>query len=287
MSNETCYLITMDTGEQFLAHHGVQGMKWGKWNEETAARYAGGLKNPSKAKANAKYAAKTIGAGAAMLGAGSALGAATAGLGAGLAGSGALGSVIGSSTGVGAGMGAGIGGVYGALKGARTVAKLKRNAEIAEAEKRKQEKGQISLDDAKTRTEAKVNEVLENHKDSRTNQDWDRYSNQKPINSKGLGPGSYNKKEAVEKFGEHGNTYIRSNINTYEKLASEYNRDNKKDLYKVMDMEEKATSDRERLSYAGTKEQFAKAAGVQAAYRDWLNSGSQADFDDWYDYRMW
>jgi len=35
------YLITTDTGEQFLAHHGVQGMKWGKWNAETAARYAG------------------------------------------------------------------------------------------------------------------------------------------------------------------------------------------------------------------------------------------------------
>lgn len=36
------YLITMDSGEQFLAHHGVQGMKWGEWNPETAARYARG-----------------------------------------------------------------------------------------------------------------------------------------------------------------------------------------------------------------------------------------------------
>lgn len=34
------YLITMDTGEKFLAHYGVQGMKWGKWNTETQARYA-------------------------------------------------------------------------------------------------------------------------------------------------------------------------------------------------------------------------------------------------------
>lgn len=34
------YLITMDTGEQFIAHHGVKGMKWGKWNPETQARYA-------------------------------------------------------------------------------------------------------------------------------------------------------------------------------------------------------------------------------------------------------
>ncbi len=37
----TDYFITMDTGEQFLAHHGVKGMKWGKWNSETAARYSG------------------------------------------------------------------------------------------------------------------------------------------------------------------------------------------------------------------------------------------------------
>ncbi len=36
------YLITMDTGEQFLAHHGVKGMKWGQWNAETAERYSGG-----------------------------------------------------------------------------------------------------------------------------------------------------------------------------------------------------------------------------------------------------
>ena len=36
------YLVTMDTGERYLAHHGVKGMKWGKWNPETAARYAGG-----------------------------------------------------------------------------------------------------------------------------------------------------------------------------------------------------------------------------------------------------
>lgn len=26
----------------YLAHHGVKGMKWGVWNEETKARYAGG-----------------------------------------------------------------------------------------------------------------------------------------------------------------------------------------------------------------------------------------------------
>ena len=35
------YLVTMDTGERYLAHHGVKGMKWGKWNEETRYRYLG------------------------------------------------------------------------------------------------------------------------------------------------------------------------------------------------------------------------------------------------------
>lgn len=35
------YIVTMDTGERYLAHHGVKGMKWGVWNAETAARYNG------------------------------------------------------------------------------------------------------------------------------------------------------------------------------------------------------------------------------------------------------
>ena len=39
------YLITMDTGEQYLMHHGVKGMKWGEWNAETAARYSGTKRN--------------------------------------------------------------------------------------------------------------------------------------------------------------------------------------------------------------------------------------------------
>lgn len=33
------YLITFDDGSEALAHYGVLGMKWGKWNAETAARY--------------------------------------------------------------------------------------------------------------------------------------------------------------------------------------------------------------------------------------------------------
>ena len=38
------YLITLDTGDRYLLHHGTKGMHWGVWNEETAARYAGGKK---------------------------------------------------------------------------------------------------------------------------------------------------------------------------------------------------------------------------------------------------
>lgn len=34
------YLVTFDDGSSaFLAHHGVKGMKWGKWNKETRERY--------------------------------------------------------------------------------------------------------------------------------------------------------------------------------------------------------------------------------------------------------
>ena len=35
------YKITFEDGsEAYLAHHGVKGMKWGVWNEETRARYS-------------------------------------------------------------------------------------------------------------------------------------------------------------------------------------------------------------------------------------------------------
>jgi hypothetical protein len=36
--------------DEYLAHHGVLGMKWGVWNEETRARYMGGKGNDSKKK---------------------------------------------------------------------------------------------------------------------------------------------------------------------------------------------------------------------------------------------
>ena len=35
------FLITMDNGSQYLAHHGTKGMKWGVWNEETRRKYLG------------------------------------------------------------------------------------------------------------------------------------------------------------------------------------------------------------------------------------------------------
>ena len=35
------YMLTFEDGSDgYLAHHGVQGMKWGVWNAETRARYA-------------------------------------------------------------------------------------------------------------------------------------------------------------------------------------------------------------------------------------------------------
>lgn len=48
------FKVTFDDGsEAYLVHFGVQGMKWGVWNAETAARYAGG-----KSKRTLKYMSK-------------------------------------------------------------------------------------------------------------------------------------------------------------------------------------------------------------------------------------
>ncbi len=33
------FLVTIDDGSQFLAHHGTKGMKWGVWNDETKRKY--------------------------------------------------------------------------------------------------------------------------------------------------------------------------------------------------------------------------------------------------------
>ena len=48
------YLITIDTGDKYLVHHGTKGMKWGKWNAETAARYAGGTRSDRTVKFTSK-----------------------------------------------------------------------------------------------------------------------------------------------------------------------------------------------------------------------------------------
>lgn len=37
------YILTFEDGsDAYLSHHGVKGMKWGVWNEETKARHTGG-----------------------------------------------------------------------------------------------------------------------------------------------------------------------------------------------------------------------------------------------------
>ena len=37
------YLITFEDGsDAYLSHHGIKGMKWGVWNEETKQRYMAG-----------------------------------------------------------------------------------------------------------------------------------------------------------------------------------------------------------------------------------------------------
>lgn len=37
----TNYIVHFEDGSEFLAHYGVQGMKWGVWNEETRRRRSG------------------------------------------------------------------------------------------------------------------------------------------------------------------------------------------------------------------------------------------------------
>ena len=45
------YLISFDDGSSaFLAHHGVKGMKWGVWNDETKSKYGGGDSSAKGAK---------------------------------------------------------------------------------------------------------------------------------------------------------------------------------------------------------------------------------------------
>lgn len=51
------YLLTFEDGSEALTHHGVKGMKWGVWNEETRDRYSG-EKRPSLAESIADCASR-------------------------------------------------------------------------------------------------------------------------------------------------------------------------------------------------------------------------------------
>lgn len=49
------YLVSFEDGsEAYLEHHGIKGMKWGVWNEETRTRYTSGPGHRSITKANKK-----------------------------------------------------------------------------------------------------------------------------------------------------------------------------------------------------------------------------------------
>lgn len=45
------YHITMEDGSEYLAHHGVKGMHWGVWNDETRRKYLGPIGRPDNPKA--------------------------------------------------------------------------------------------------------------------------------------------------------------------------------------------------------------------------------------------
>lgn len=57
------YKLTFEDGSNgYLAHHGVKGMKWGVWNDETRARRLGSANNAKiKAKDNKKSDVLTFG----------------------------------------------------------------------------------------------------------------------------------------------------------------------------------------------------------------------------------
>lgn len=44
--------------DDFLNHHGIIGMKWGKWNEETRARYLGGKRRRASKTGNSSIGSK-------------------------------------------------------------------------------------------------------------------------------------------------------------------------------------------------------------------------------------
>lgn len=54
----TDYLVTFQDGSQRLAHHGVKGMHWGEWNDETRQKYLGGTGSSAKGDRLRKKAQK-------------------------------------------------------------------------------------------------------------------------------------------------------------------------------------------------------------------------------------
>lgn len=57
---EAGYLLSFEDGTYgYLAHHGIKGMKWGVWNDETRSRYTAGPGHRSITKANKKVDKKS------------------------------------------------------------------------------------------------------------------------------------------------------------------------------------------------------------------------------------
>lgn len=248
------YVFTFEDGsEGYLAHHGVKGMKWGVWNAETRARYSGGPRKPSVAKANLKFAAKMLGVGTAAAVAGGSF--STAG--------GLLGGPIGAS----AGMGAGIGGVLGATKQLRERAVKQRLAEIEQA---KINKGKNAVAEALT-GEQPAKSILELQKETlfRDNPDKGYVMTSEDLNRTftNLTP------EARKHYGLTAQKYA-VELGKYDPMS-------KKDRGKVEDIYDKNVANWEYDSDFGTQ----KSAMESRAKLDVSESWRRAmDKDDWHQY---
>lgn len=243
------YRFTFEDGSESLAHFGVKGMKWGVWNAETRARYSGGSRKPSVAKANLKFAAKMLGVGAATAVAGGSLSAA--------------GGLLGGPMGASAGMGAGIGGVLGATKQLRERASKQRLAEIEQAKINKEEKTVKNVLETTTQSSSNPRETLFRDNPSKggvkTSEDLRKY--------KGLTP------EARIHYGDTAKKYA-SELTRYDPMKKE-------DRIKVDEIHEKNVSAWEWNSDFGTQ----KNAMESLAKRDVSDSWKKAmDREDWYQY---
>ena len=141
------YKVTFADGSgAALVHFGVKGMKWGVWNQETAARRNG---KPSVAKARAKYFTKETLATAGQIGTGIA-----AGVGTTLATGNPLAGRL-----VGAGV---TGGLVGASYGKEMTWKKNYHYEMAEAYRTKAvEKGKAKYNELAAKQQAKGDDTAE------------------------------------------------------------------------------------------------------------------------------